>query len=77
VLSNDDLRERVDLPDRKATRWHYALALPQPAYLLTLVVGPFAELRDRAPQTGVDVYGYCAPGREASVCRHQSTDIQS
>ena len=24
----------------RATRWHYALTLPQPAYLLTLVVGP-------------------------------------
>jgi aminopeptidase N len=69
VLSNGDLRERVDLPGGKTTRWHYALALPQPAYLLTLVVGPFAELRDRAPKTGVEVYGYCAPGREADARR--------
>jgi aminopeptidase N len=69
VLSNGDLRERVDLPGGGATRWHYALALPQPAYLLTLVVGPFAELRDRAPKTGVDVLGYCAPGREADARR--------
>ncbi|HVV49028.1 MAG TPA: M1 family metallopeptidase, partial [Polyangia bacterium] len=69
VLSNGDLRERTDLPGGRATRWHYALALPQPAYLLTLVVGPFAELRDRAPRTGVDVYAYCAPGREADARR--------
>ncbi len=65
VLSNGDLRERVELPGGRATRWHYALALPQPAYLLTLVVGPFAEIRERAPRTGVDVYAFVAPGREA------------
>ena len=65
VLSNGDLRERSDLPGGQSTRWHYALSLPQPAYLLTLVAGPFAELRDRAPQTGVDVYAFVAPGREA------------
>jgi aminopeptidase N len=69
VLSNGDLRERVDLPGGRATRWHYALAIPQPAYLLTLVVGPFTEIRDRAPQTGVDVYAFCAPGREADARR--------
>ncbi|HXT96768.1 MAG TPA: M1 family aminopeptidase [Polyangia bacterium] len=69
VLSNGDLRERTDLPGGRATRWHYALALPQPAYLLTLVVGPFAELADRAPQTGADVYAFCAPGREADARR--------
>jgi len=72
VLSNGDLRERTDLggPEgRAATRWHYALALPQPAYLLTLVVGPFVELRDRAEKTGVDVYAFTAPGREADARR--------
>ena len=72
VLSNGDLRERTDLPGppgRGATRWHYALTLPQPAYLLTLVVGPFAELRDRAEKTGVDVYAFTAPGREADARR--------
>ncbi|HEY6476717.1 MAG TPA: M1 family aminopeptidase [Polyangia bacterium] len=69
VLSNGDLRERTELPGSGATRWHYALALPQPAYLLTLVVGPFAELHDRAPKTGVDVYAYAAPGREADARR--------
>ena len=69
VLSNGDLRERVDLPGGRSTRWHYALAIPQPAYLLTLVVGPFTEIRDRAPKTGVDVYAFCAPGREADARR--------
>ncbi|HVV15911.1 MAG TPA: M1 family aminopeptidase [Polyangia bacterium] len=64
VLSNGSLRERADLPDGRRTRWHYTLDLPQPAYLLTLVAGPFVELRDRAPQTGVDVYAFVPPGRE-------------
>jgi aminopeptidase N len=64
VLSNGTLRERADTPDGQRTRWHYTLDLPLPAYLLTLVAGPFAELRDRAPQTGVDVYAFVAPGRE-------------
>ena len=64
MLSNGSLRERADLPDGRRTRWHYTLDLPQPAYLLTLVAGPFVELRDRAPQTGVDVYAFVPPGRE-------------
>src|SRR3954452_16870288 len=69
VLSNGDLRERTDVANGASTRWHYALALPQPAYLLTLVVGPFVELRDRAEKTGVDVYAFTAPGREADARR--------
>jgi aminopeptidase N len=64
VLSNGVLRERVELGDGRV-RWHYALDFPQPAYLLTLVVGPFAELRDRAEATGTDVFAFVAPGREA------------
>ncbi|HVZ74242.1 MAG TPA: M1 family aminopeptidase [Polyangia bacterium] len=69
VLSNGDLHERVDLPKGGRTRWHYRLDFPQPAYLVTLVCGPFVELRDRAPETGVDVYYYAAPGREADARR--------
>jgi aminopeptidase N len=73
VLSNGDLVERKDLSgDKKAggrTRWHYRLDFPQPAYLVTLVCGPFTEQRDRAPETGVDVYYYSAPGREADARR--------
>ncbi len=64
VLSNGTLRERADV-DGGRTRWHYTLDLPQPAYLLTLVAGPFVELRERATQTGVDVYAFVPPGREA------------
>ena len=29
-------------------RWHYALDFPHPAYLVTLVCGPFVEIKDRA-----------------------------
>jgi len=65
VLSNGELRERVDLPDGKKTRWHYALDFPHPPYLVTLVCGPFVEIKDRARRTGVDVYYFVPPGREA------------
>ena len=57
------LRERTELPGRRATRWHYALDFPHPAYLVTLVAGPFVEIaRPRAAQTGVDVYYFVAAG---------------
>jgi aminopeptidase N len=70
VLSNGDLHEQKDLPGRPArVRWHYVLDFPQPAYLLTLVCGPFAELKDRAPRTGVDTYYFASPGREADARR--------
>jgi aminopeptidase N len=76
VLSNGDLRERRELPAERGAkagggrvRWHYVLDFPQPAYLLSLVCGPFTELRDKAPATGVDVYYYAAPGREADARR--------
>jgi aminopeptidase N len=68
VLSNGDLRERAELPDGRV-RWHYALDFPQPAYLVTLVCGPFGEVADRAAATGVDVYYYAPPGREADARR--------
>jgi aminopeptidase N len=68
VLSNGELRARDDLPEGR-TRWHYALDWPHPAYLVTLVCGPFAEIRDRAPGTDVAVYYYAPPGREADTKR--------
>lgn len=64
VLSNGELRDRRDVPGGK-TRWHYALDFPHPAYLVTLVCGPFVEIKDRAPATGVDVFYFVPPGREA------------
>ncbi|HJX53687.1 MAG TPA: hypothetical protein VJ801_13050, partial [Polyangia bacterium] len=51
VLSNGDLAEKNDLPDGR-TRWHYVLDMPHSPYLVTLVCGPFTELKDRAPETG-------------------------
>jgi aminopeptidase N len=75
VLSNGDLLERTELPAERSlekgarVRWHYGLDFPQPAYLLTLVCGPFIELVEKAPKTGVDVYYFAAPGREADARR--------
>ena len=48
MLSNGVLRERTELPDERV-RWHYALDFPHPAYLVTLVAGPFAEIADARP----------------------------
>ena len=68
VLSNGDLRERRDLGDG-STLWHYALDFPHSPYLVTLVCGHFAEIKDRASETGVDVYYYGPKGREADLRR--------
>jgi aminopeptidase N len=68
VLSNGDLRSRQDL-DGERTRWHYALDLPHSPYLVTLVCGPFAEVKERAPETGVDAYYFVPPGREDDARR--------
>lgn len=68
VLSNGDLAEKNDLPDGR-TRWHYVLDMPHSPYLVTLVCGPFTELKDRAPETGVDVYYYAPKGREEDTRR--------
>ncbi len=68
VLSNGDLADQTNLPDGR-TRWHYVMDLPHPPYLVTLVCGQFTELKDRAPETGVDVYYYAPKGREADTRR--------
>jgi aminopeptidase N len=68
VLSNGDLADKSDLPDGR-TRWHYVLDLPHSPYLVTLVCGSFTELKDRAPETGVDVYYYAPKGREEDTRR--------
>lgn len=59
VLSNGDLLERTDVA-KGQTRWHYKLAAPQASYLVTLVCGDFAEARDHAPMSKVDLH-YLAP----------------
>ena len=68
VLSNGDLREKRDVEGGR-TLWHYVLDFPHSPYLVTLVCGHFAEIKDRAPQTGVDVYYYGPHGREADIER--------
>ncbi len=68
LLSNGDLRARDALPDGRV-RWHYGLDFPHPPYLVTIVCGPFVELADRAPQTGVDVFAFVPAGREADARR--------
>jgi aminopeptidase N len=68
VLSNGDLVERAPAASGRE-RWHYRLDFPQPAYLVTLVCGPFAEVRERAEKTGVDVHYFATPGREADARR--------
>jgi aminopeptidase N len=79
VLSNGDLVAREELGAQgnggggagrgPRVRWHYRLDFPQPAYLVTLVCGPFVEIAEKAEKTGVDVYYYAAPGREADARR--------
>jgi aminopeptidase N len=69
VLSNGDLRERRDLDEDDRTRWHYGLDFPHSPYLVTLVCGPFVEIRDRAPETGVDAYYFVPKGREDDARR--------
>ena len=68
VLSNGELKQRQDV-DEQRTRWHYVLDFPHAAYLVTLVCGTFAEVKARAPDTGVDVYYYVPPGREEDARR--------
>ncbi|HEX7598664.1 MAG TPA: M1 family metallopeptidase, partial [Polyangia bacterium] len=68
VLSNGDLADQIDLPDGRI-RWHYVLDLPHSPYLVTLVCGAFTEMKDRAPETGVEVYYYAPKGQEDDTRR--------
>jgi aminopeptidase N len=68
VLSNGDLRDRSDV-DGDRTRWHYSLETPHAPYLTTLVCGRFSEVKDTAPETGVDTYYFVTPGREEDARR--------
>jgi aminopeptidase N len=68
VLSNGDLKDAHELGDGRK-QWHYALDFPHSPYLVTFVCGQFAEIKERAPETGVDVYYYGPKGREADLHR--------
>ncbi len=67
ALSNGALVERRDEGDR--TIYRYRQDVPHSTYLMTLVVGPFVEIRQasvpREHQDALPVYYYVLPGREA------------
>ncbi len=64
ALANGALVERAE--DGGRTRFVYRQDVPHPTYLVTLVVGPFAEIEQRnAGSNGTPVWYYVLPGREA------------
>ncbi|MBV8636590.1 MAG: HEAT repeat domain-containing protein [Candidatus Eremiobacteraeota bacterium] len=64
ALANGALAERVD--DGARTRFVYRQDVPHPTYLMTLVVGPFAEIeQSSAGARNAPVWYYVLPGREA------------
>ncbi|MBT9560667.1 MAG: M1 family metallopeptidase, partial [Myxococcales bacterium] len=71
ALSNGVLQEpprASHLPGRTITTWH--MDSPVPAYLVTLVVGPFEEHVDPTDaQSGAEVVWYHLPGRAADAGR--------
>lgn len=60
-LSNGALVSRTD--EGQSTTFRYEQTIPHSTYLVTLVVGPFVEIEQRA--VGVPVSYYVLPGREA------------
>jgi aminopeptidase N len=61
ALSNGALVERTDRDGK--TVFRYEQHVPHSTYLITLVVGPFAEIRQR--EGAKPVFYYVLPGREA------------
>jgi aminopeptidase N len=66
ALSNGELVARTDNRDGTAT-FHWRENTPHSAYLVTLAVGPFVELRDE--WNGMPVTYYVLPGREEDARR--------
>lgn len=66
ALSNGELIARRDNGDGTAT-FHWREHVPHPAYLVTLVAGPFVELKDE--WDGLPVTYYVLPGRETDAER--------
>ncbi len=63
VLSNGELRERAEPAGRaRASAGTTRSTSRSRRTCVTLVCGPFVELTDRAPKTGVDVYYFCGAG---------------
>ncbi|HTU82712.1 MAG TPA: M1 family aminopeptidase [Candidatus Acidoferrales bacterium] len=64
ALANGDLVERAEDADR--TTFRYVQDVPHSTYLMTMVVGPFAEVaQGRAGARDVPVFYYVLQGREA------------
>jgi aminopeptidase N len=63
AIGNGKLVSRRVNARRKTTTWHWRQDTTHPAYLISLVVGKFVELRDRAGK--VPLHGYVPRGREA------------
>ena len=64
ALSNGQLLETRDNPDGTRT-FHWLQQRAHAAYLVSVVVGPFVELKDEAD--GVPLFYYVLPGREAEA----------
>jgi len=65
ALSNGSLVERSRDGGREV--WHWRMDRPHSIYLITLVVGKFAEIEEE--WDGIPVVFYCEPGREADARR--------
>jgi len=61
AISNGALVSKKDSADQ--TEFHYRLGVPHVTYLITLVVGEFAEWADTS-QNGLPVQYFVSPGRE-------------
>jgi aminopeptidase N len=61
ALGNGALVERTEGPAE--TTYRYEQRMPHPTYLMTVVAGPFSEIRQ--PHDRVPMFYYTLPGREA------------
>jgi aminopeptidase N len=66
TISNGALVERTEHDDGTVS-WHWHLEAEHPAYLVSLVVGEFAEVE--IGDTPVEMRAYVAPGREKDAAR--------
>jgi aminopeptidase N len=67
VLSNGKLMSKQSDPAAKTATYHWRQEAPHPAYLITLVVGPFAIVEDQ--WRGTPVYYYVPPARQGDARR--------
>ncbi|MEP7027180.1 MAG: M1 family aminopeptidase [Candidatus Eisenbacteria bacterium] len=67
TVANGRLLSRKKSRDGARTTWHWRHEFPQPAYLVSLVVAPFVETRDRA--AGVPLRFYAFAGQERAARR--------